>query len=448
MTGAVTGVMYNAPCIHIGKLMSDQPFARSNPRDHRIDLIRGVALTMIFINHVPGNMFERVTSRNFGFSDAAEAFVLLAGISAALAYGRGFSDGVVWRAALRPWGRAWSLYQVHLMLSLAVLALVAGLMRFGGNPALMLGDNFDALLRDPLGVFVGLPLMLHQFGYVNILPLYVLLLLATPAALWLGIRRPMGLLAGSVGLWLLAGTARVNLTTYPGLNGWFLNPLSWQLIFVVGLLIGLRLKADQRLVPVHPKLMALAAGYLGVSLVWVSVPQVAHGGRALLGALADLGVPRLFVQFDKGYVELPRLLHVLSLAYLASAWPALRTAAAAPGLRLLAVMGRQALPVFAFGTMLSFVARILRTMLDEAGYPAGLPLDASIILCGIALQIGLALLCEAAKSRKPQEGPLPDAMPATGATLAPPGTIRPIPPKTAAAMRALPRARQDHPQPA
>ena len=43
-------------------------------RDHRLDIFRGLALMMIFINHVPGNVFEHLTSRNFGFSDAAEAF--------------------------------------------------------------------------------------------------------------------------------------------------------------------------------------------------------------------------------------------------------------------------------------------------------------------------------------------------------------------------------------
>lgn len=385
--------------------MSDQSFALAAPRDRRIDLIRGVALAMIFINHVPGTMFERLTSRNFGFSDAAEAFVLLAGISAALAYGRGARSGPLWRAAARPWARAWTLYLVHLMLSLAALGLAAGVMRFGGAPQLMLGDNFDALLRDPLGVFVGLPLMLHQFGYVNILPLYVLLLLAAPAALWLGVRRPGWLLAGSVALWLAAGLSRVNLLTYPGLNGWFLNPFSWQLIFVAGLLTGLQLKQGQRLVPVHPRLVALAAGYVALALVWALVPRVAAGGYALMGALADLGVPRLFAGFDKGHLELPRLLHVLALAYLLSVLPGLARAAGAPGLRLLALMGRHALPVFALGTVLAFAARAIRLLWQEAGHDPSLALDAAVILGGIALQAGFALLAEAAQTRKPAGSP-------------------------------------------
>ena len=38
---------------------------------------------MIFINHVPGTLYENYTSRNFGFSDAAEAFVFMSGMAAA-----------------------------------------------------------------------------------------------------------------------------------------------------------------------------------------------------------------------------------------------------------------------------------------------------------------------------------------------------------------------------
>ena len=49
-----------------------------------------ICLLMIFINHVPGQYLEYLTSKNFGFSDSAEAFVLISGLSAGLAYGRKF----------------------------------------------------------------------------------------------------------------------------------------------------------------------------------------------------------------------------------------------------------------------------------------------------------------------------------------------------------------------
>ena len=62
-------------------------------RDTRIDVLRALALLTIYIDHVPGTLFEHLTYKNFGFSDAAEAFVLISGISVALAYGMKFQPG-------------------------------------------------------------------------------------------------------------------------------------------------------------------------------------------------------------------------------------------------------------------------------------------------------------------------------------------------------------------
>lgn len=359
-------------------------------RDHRIDVIRGLALVMIFVNHVPGTIFERLTSRNFGFSDAAEAFVLLAGVSAALAYGRGLAAPRLWPAVARIWRRAWTLYLVHLMVSLIALAIVASMARWGGSARMILMDNFAPVLRDPIGVFIGLPTMLHQFGYINILPLYVVLLLLTPAALWLGLRKPFVLLALSVGLWIFAGLTRINFLTYPGLNGWFLNPLAWQFLFVLGLLVGLRLKDGARLVPVSPPLVWLAAGYVVVAMLWVKIPEVHAFLVQPLVWLSDLGAPRLLVHFDKGHLELPRLLHVLALAYLISVWPWFRQHAGAAVFAPLALLGRQALPVFALGTVLSFAARAVRELWELAGYQPAMMFDGAVLLTGLLLQLGLA----------------------------------------------------------
>ena len=67
--------------------------AKEHDRDTRVDFFRGVALILIFIDHIPGNVFARLTLTNFGFADAAEVFVLLAGIGAFLAYAKAFAEG-------------------------------------------------------------------------------------------------------------------------------------------------------------------------------------------------------------------------------------------------------------------------------------------------------------------------------------------------------------------
>src|SRR5260370_1648833 len=91
-----------------------------------IDFWRGFALLTIFIDHVPENVFQHVTQQNFGFSDAAELFVFLSGVSVALAYGTRFFDGETvgaGRAALR---RAFTIYSVHVLISLLIISLFVG----------------------------------------------------------------------------------------------------------------------------------------------------------------------------------------------------------------------------------------------------------------------------------------------------------------------------------
>ncbi len=56
---------------------------RSGARDRRVDLLRGLALLAVFIDHVPGNALHLITLQGNALSDAAEIFVFLAGYSAA-----------------------------------------------------------------------------------------------------------------------------------------------------------------------------------------------------------------------------------------------------------------------------------------------------------------------------------------------------------------------------
>jgi hypothetical protein len=360
--------------------------AAPSGRDSRIDVLRGVALLTIFINHVPGTVFENFTTRNFGFSDAAEAFVMISGISAALAYSGGFAHAPLWSAAAKIWRRAWTLYLVHLMLCFWAIAIVFATWRFGGSMKLVLRDNFQFLLSDPYGVLIGLPTLGHQFGYVNILPLYTMLLLATPAIVLSARRWPGLTLAGSVALWCLAGLERFNIPAYPLKGGWFFNPFSWQLLFVFGILIGLSLKQGRGFVPLRRSLIIAAWGFLVFSLVWLKWAALGSAINEALGWASVHGVPWLFVAFDKTYVSLPRLLHIVALAYALSALPWLRAFCDRPVMAPLAVLGRQALPVFALGTILSFAARAVK----EIAVVPSATLDTVLIVAGTVMMVALA----------------------------------------------------------
>src|SRR5882762_4977726 len=57
-------------------------------RDLRLDLFRGVANWGIFLDHISNNIVNWVTTRNYGFSDAADLFIFISGYTVAFVFAR------------------------------------------------------------------------------------------------------------------------------------------------------------------------------------------------------------------------------------------------------------------------------------------------------------------------------------------------------------------------
>jgi hypothetical protein len=375
-------------------------------RDHRIDLLRGIALVMIFINHIPGTIWENVTSRNFGFSDAAEGFVLMSGIATGLAYGVPFLRGrPTWPEALRPWRRALTLWLVHLLVVGFIVALFVMASDHGAILEMAEKRNILPVLSDPAGYLSALILLGHQFAYADILPLYIVLMLFAPVILFLAVRWPYAVIAGSLLLWFLVGLAKVKMPTYPLDYGWFFNPLAWQVLFVAGIVTGLFLRQGRRLLPVRTWALWLATGFLILSAVWVQIPAVAAwGGHGLWLLYEYAGFPSVVTSFDKSFLYLPRLLHILALAYVLSVLPAVRRLAALPALAPLVMLGRHSLPVFATSTVLAYAAQVIKAV-----HGPSVILDTALIVMGLAVLFALA---KAYDTRKQRHRPLA-ASPAT-----------------------------------
>ncbi|MBF0678651.1 MAG: OpgC domain-containing protein [Devosia sp.] len=372
-------------------------------RDPRLDMFRGLALIMIFINHVPGTIYETYTNRNFGFSDSAEAFVFMSGLAAGLAYSSAFLDGKnLWSAIARVWARARYLYFVHIAVTMLCLAIFAGAALWFAMPVVLLKNNVEPVITQPLQALIGIPLLTHQLGYLNILPLYAVLLLAAPIAFLIGLRRPWLMLGLSVALWVLAGQFRINLPNFPNSGGWFFNPFSWQLLFVIGLLSGMAMKRGQTFIPYNGALYALAAAFLVFVLLWMKIPELGTAGRAVLGMISKAGAPFYITWFDKTYVALPRLLHALALFYVLGHMPAMLTLAQSRFAAPLRAMGRQGLAVFATGTVISIFLQVVKTPRQPDPLFDGLILGAGIlVLLGLAtlLNYTVALRAKTAVSR-------------------------------------------------
>lgn len=362
---------------------------RMSRRDHRVDFLRGLALAMIFINHVPGNLYANFTTSNFGFSDAAEIFVLLAGFASANAYFPRFSRGEAWNASFGALKRAFVLYMSHIVTTMMALALFCAAAIFFERPGyvydMIYNMGLAPLFKDTASALVGMVLFGHQLGYFNILPMYMVFLAMLPAMMWLAKASLKLLFAASLLLWLAAGWYGLNIPNYPIPGGWFFNPFAWQLLFVIGFIAG-QWSREGSMPQFNPRLFWLSIAYLVFSCAWVKLGYSAWKPAQTL-------IPQHLWNFDKTYLALPRLLHILALSYVVMISPLGEVLRRIPTSNPLTVMGRHSLPVFCTGSLLAMAGAIVRF---EWG--GGVLRDTVIILIVITIPMLLAYTLDSRRS--------------------------------------------------
>jgi len=366
-------------------------------KPNEIDFWRGFALITIFINHIPGNFIERFSYRNISLSDSAELFVLLAGWSMRLMIENPkrplTTGGVVYKL----WGRAVTLYIAQTFTTeLAIFILAAGSIWLDA-PFLLDWHNAGAVFHEPVEAHIGLVLLTHQLGYFNILPLYVVLMVAAPIIALIYRTFPQLLLPLSLGLYILTLAFSINLPSWPIEGTWFFSPTAWQLIYVIGFLLAGH-KTD---------LGAFARRHIRL-LRWIAVPIVLAGvaiaSTRYFPELADLPKSgRFFVIFDKTFLSPDRLIHMLALcALFAGAFTSVhkwmpRFAG------FLALLGRNALNVFCAGSLLSLCGQIVRYM-----YGGQVVTDVILFAGGVAIMAFVAWISEwHSRSQKEQEALAP-----------------------------------------
>lgn len=349
-------------------------------RDIRVDFFRGYALFCIFVGHIPDHVLWVLTLQVLGPSDATETFIFLAGYAAAIAYGRALDRHGLAYAAVAVGLRIWTLYIVHVFMFLAFVAQVSWSAARFANPAYIEEQNVGAFLDQPHEAVLAALSLRFQPAFMDILPLYIVVLGLFILFLPL-LRRPLRLVLVSGALYLAVRASGLTLTTISG--DWFFNPLAWQFLFMIGAAMG-RLSAEERarLLRHRRTLLVLAvAGALAglaISAVW----RVPSAYDLLPEPLAHA----ISTRIDKSALHPARLLHFLALAYLASrlvkpgaAW--LTAALAAP----FTLTGQHGLVVFSLGVFLSFLGRIIMQELD-----ASLPTQAAIAAGGLAITVALA----------------------------------------------------------
>src|ERR1700686_2330848 len=172
-------------------------------RDLRLDLFRGLALWLIFLDHIPSNMVSWITIRNYGFSDATEIFVFISGYTAAFVYGREMRDRGVVVASARILKRAWQVYVAHIFLFVIYMAEISYVAASFDNP--LYGEEMGIFnfLKQPDVTLIQAMLLKFKPANMDVLPLYIVLLTGLPPMLWLLLRWPATALGASMLLYVL-----------------------------------------------------------------------------------------------------------------------------------------------------------------------------------------------------------------------------------------------------
>jgi hypothetical protein len=345
----------SGPRMHHWLLGKVRPAAEARAeRDPRIDVIRGLALLMIFVNHVSGNPLSQGTLAAFTFHDAAEVFVLLAGYSAVLAYHRGFAGGLAAGAApvLR---RVRTIYQAQVALALLLVVMGLALASTTGRATYLTHLDLTDFTNAPMRGIVAIFSLLFQPSYADILPMYVVLMGTLPLVIAGLMRSPLVTLAVSFGVYAAANLIGLNLPKVFD-DSWFFNPFTWQFIFVAGAAAAHATLTGVRL-PRHVDWIILSLGVVGFAVA-VKAPWTVLGLDG--GSFTMLGVN--YLDFSKTWAHPLRLAALFALAYLVAvlvapqaAWLKGRAAAR------LQALGQVSLPAFALGTVLSFLGTVALT---------------------------------------------------------------------------------------
>src|SRR4051794_13080781 len=202
-------------------------------RELRLDLFRGLALWLIFIDHLPTNILTWFTIRNYGFSDATEIFIFISGYTAAFVYGRAMLERGFIVATARILKRVFQIYVAHVFLFTIFLAEISYVASHFENPLYSEEMGILDFLKQPDVTIVQALLLKFRPVNMDVLPLYIVLMLFLPLILWMMERKPDLTLALSAAIYVLTWQYDWYLSAYP--NGfWAFNPFAWQLLFVFG----------------------------------------------------------------------------------------------------------------------------------------------------------------------------------------------------------------------
>jgi hypothetical protein len=361
--------------------------------DTRLYLFLGLANWFIFVDHIPNNMVNWITLRNFGFSGAVDLFVFIIGYTAALTYAPIMLERGTVVGATRVLRRAWQLYAAFIVLFAIYAVSIGDIATRYAAPDIIYEFNVAGLLDDPVRTIAHGLLLQSKALNLDVLQLSVVLMACFPAVLWLMLRAPGFTLAASTALYVAARQFEWTLQTFPNGN-WNFNPFCWQLLFVLGAWCALGGVSRLR-----TRFRAPVWGYLGLTYLIFAFAMTMAGRFPALGEMLPAWLHDAFIPIDKVNLAPYRLLHFIVVGLFATRliarrWHALNW----PIFRPLIVCGEQALPAFCAGVLLSFAGHFI--LVTDSG---SLPEQILVSVSGIVI---MTLVASYVSWSKRQDRPL------------------------------------------
>lgn len=328
-----------------------------------LDALRGLMLVWITLTHLP-TIASTYVNQPFGFVSAAEGFIFLSALFTGRIYYRmALHDG--YRAmTYKLWSRTLRLYGYHaLLLAFAFLVAVPIAVR-GDRPGLHNLLDFYFIVGARQSVTEA-ALLIYRPPLLDILPMYIIFLIFTSAALLLATR--MGwkpILWTAFAIWLFAQfgfrqsehafmskivPTRIPLNEMGSFDLW-----AWQFLWIAGIWLGVRWGRGDLAIETWAKRAMIPAAVIASALFELR-RAISHGLQ--LGAYEFL--------FDKWHLGPLRLLNFMAVAsLLIVAQQVLKPLAIRP----LVLLGQSSLQVFCVHLLFCFAGL---TLLGNASMLSG-----------------------------------------------------------------------------
>jgi hypothetical protein len=214
-------------------------------RRPELDALRGLFLVWMTLTHLP-TRFSDFVNQPIGFISSAEGFVFMSALLVGRIYIREMLQDKA-RTHLKLFKRSLKIYGYHLLLLVLAFSVAATYAAHTHRTALT--NLFNFYLAHPGTAIIGSVLLLYCPPLLDILPMYVIFLVATPMVLSASIRFGWRkILAVSFAVWLLAQFGLRDLV-----HNWIVglthlhiplqetgafNLFAWQAIWIAGLWLG------------------------------------------------------------------------------------------------------------------------------------------------------------------------------------------------------------------